>query len=77
MPSIGKCLRGLHAAVDDERRDTMLMKLDLEGQDNDKSGYSEENDATQSNALEVELDAVDMGVSALKEKLVRTYDGVM
>lgn len=64
-------------AVDDERRDTMLMKLDLAGQDDDKSRYSEENDATQSNALEEDLDAVQLGVSALEERLVRTYDGVM
>ena len=49
----------------------MLTKLNLEG---DEYDHHLEKDATQSNMWGVELDAVEAGVAALEEKLVRTYD---
>ena len=62
----------MRTAADDERRDAMLTKLDLEGEESDQ--YSE-NYPSQTNVWDAELDAVEASVAALEEKLVRTYDG--
>ena len=62
----------MRTAADDARRDAMVAKLDLEVEE---GGHYSENDANQSNIWDAELDAVEAGVAALEEKLVRTYDG--